>query len=115
MTHEDGPDKSAADSPATVHEIEARSGARFVAGFLLGVFIGAGVALLFAPERGERTRNRLRRRLQSFREDALEGIDDASSRTRAELQRRRRRLKEELEQIRERAKARAEEIKKSRE
>jgi gas vesicle protein len=115
MTPEDGPEVSAAASPTTVHEIEARSRAGFVAGFLLGVLIGGGVALLFAPERGERTRSRLRRRIQSFREDALEGIDDASSRTRAELQRRRRRLKEELEQIRERAKARAEEIKKSRE
>jgi gas vesicle protein len=115
MASEDGPVQPDPASPATVHEFEARGRVGFVSGFLLGVLIGGGIALLFAPDRGERTRNRLRRRMQSLREDTLEGIDNASSRTREELQRRRRKLKEELEQIRERAKARAQEVKKARE
>jgi F0F1-type ATP synthase membrane subunit b/b' len=41
--------------------------------------------------------------MQSLREDALEGIDRASSRTRKELRRRKRRFQAELERAREKA------------
>ena len=51
--------------------------------------------------------------MRALREDALDSMDEVGSRSRAELQRRKRRLKAELEQIRERAKARAQEAKKS--
>lgn len=74
-----------------------------VAGILFGVFIGAAVALLFAPERGEKTRGQVRRRIHSMRQDALEGIDRAGSVTRKELRRRRRQLQAKLERARERA------------
>ena len=37
------------------------SSVRFVAGFLLGAIVGAGIALLAAPEAGMRTRRRIRR------------------------------------------------------
>jgi gas vesicle protein len=77
--------------------------AGFVAGVLFGAFLGAGIALLFAPERGEKTRGRLRRRMQSLREDAREGIDRAGSRTREELRRRQKRIRAELQRARERA------------
>jgi gas vesicle protein len=77
--------------------------AGFIAGILFGAFLGAGFALLFAPERGEKTRGRLRRRMQSLREDAREGIDRAGSRTREELRRRQHRIRKELERARERA------------
>jgi gas vesicle protein len=92
------------DEGETAH---ARAG--FVSGFMLGVIMGAGFALLFAPERGDRTRGRLRRRMRSLKEDALESIDQAGSRTRAGLQRRKRRLRAELERIRKQAKERARE------
>lgn len=85
--------------------------AGFVSGIIFGLLIGAGFALLFAPERGDRTRGRLRRRMQSLREDALDSIDQAGSRTRAELQRRKRRLRAELERIKKRAKERTREAK----
>jgi gas vesicle protein len=75
----------------------------FSAGIILGVVLGAAIALLFAPERGQKTRGRLRRRVQLLGEDALEGIDRAGSRTRKELLRRKRRLRAELERVRERA------------
>jgi gas vesicle protein len=75
----------------------------FSAGILLGVVLGATIALLFAPERGQKTRGRLRRRVQSLGDDAREGIDRAGSRTRKELLRRKRRLRAELERVRERA------------
>jgi len=75
----------------------------FSAGILLGVMIGAGIALLFAPEPGQKTRSRLRKRVRSLGEDARDEIDRAGSRTRKELLRRKRRLRAELERVRERA------------
>jgi gas vesicle protein len=91
----------------------SRTGAGFLAGMIFGVFLGAGLALLFAPDRGDKTRDRVRRRMRSLREDALESIDQAGNRTREELRRRKRRLRVELERIRKRAKERAREAKES--
>jgi gas vesicle protein len=88
-------------------EIEAtdspKGSAGFAAGLLLGVVLGAGVALLFAPDRGQKTRGRLRQRMRSLGEDAREGIERAGSRTRKELLRRQRRLRAELKRVSERA------------
>lgn len=81
-----------------------RDTAGFFAGILLGAFLGAGFALLFAPEKGEKVRGRLRRRMRTLGEDAREGIDRAGTRTRKELRRRQRSLRAELERARERAK-----------
>jgi hypothetical protein len=69
----------------------------FAAGIAIGVVLGAGLALLFAPERGETTRRRLRRRLARLREDAEAGLERAGKRTRRELGRRRRQIEEGLE------------------
>jgi gas vesicle protein len=103
-------DEGTVEQAVDVEDLETSHGkAGFVAGFMLGVLMGAGFALLFAPERGERTRGRLRRRMRALREDALESLDQAGNRTRTELQRRKRRLRAELERIRKRAKERAEE------
>lgn len=93
----------------SVADPATRTGAGFLAGMVFGAVLGAGLALFFAPERGEKTRDRLRRRMRSLREDALGGIDQAGTRTRKELRRRQRRLRAELERIRERAKQRAKE------
>lgn len=81
-------------------------GAGFVVGVLCGAFLGAGFALLFAPERGEKTRGKLRHRIRSLRDDAREGIDRVGSRTVKELKRRERRVRAELA----RARARAERV-----
>jgi hypothetical protein len=75
----------------------------FAAGVVFGVFLGAGVALMFAPERGDKTRRRLRRRLQQLREDTADGLERAGSRTRRDLARRKRRLEAGLERAAERA------------
>ena len=91
----------------------AHGRAGFVAGLLFGVFLGAGLALVLAPDRGENTRRRLRRRMGMLREGALESLDEAGSRTRKELHRRKKRLRAELERIRERAKAKAREARES--
>jgi gas vesicle protein len=79
-----------------------RSTAGFAAGVLFGALLGAGFALLFAPDRGDKTRRRLRHRMQSLREDAREGIDRAGTRTRKELRRRQRSILAELRRARER-------------
>jgi gas vesicle protein len=101
-------DEGSVEPTVAVEDLETEHGrAGFVSGFMFGLFIGAGFALLFAPERGDRTRGRLRRRIRALRQDALEGIDRAGSRTRAELQRRKRRLRAELKRIRKRAQDRA--------
>lgn len=107
MTTEETPVEIGEDTSTA--EVATRTGAGFLAGLIFGVFLGAGVALLFAPDRGDKTRDRVRRRMRALREDALEGIDHASDRTRQELRRRKRRLRVELERIRERAKERARE------
>jgi gas vesicle protein len=98
---------------ASTAEAATRTGAGFLAGMVFGVFLGAGIALLFAPDQGHRTRDRMRRRIRSLREDALESIDHAGTRTRGELRRRQRRLRAELKRIRERAKERARAAKES--
>jgi gas vesicle protein len=91
----------------------SRTGAGVLAGLIFGVFLGAGLALLFAPDRGDKTRARVRRRIKSLREDAMESLDQAGTRTRDELRRRQRHIRAELERIRERAKERAREVKES--
>jgi gas vesicle protein len=48
----------------------------FVSGFLLGAIVGAGIALLAAPEAGTRTRRRIRRVAGELRESAGGQWDD---------------------------------------
>jgi gas vesicle protein len=97
------------DLPVTpTHEndrptVSTHGTAGFIAGVLFGAFLGAGFALLLAPDRGEKTRGKLRRRMRSLRDDAREGIDRAGSATRKELRRRQRRIRAELARARARA------------
>ena len=48
----------------------------FVSGFLLGAIVGAGIAVLAAPEAGTRTRRRIRRVAGELRESAGGQWDD---------------------------------------
>lgn len=97
-----------AETDSTMTEVvDEADGSRgigaFAAGVVFGAFLGAGIALMFAPERGDKTRRRLRRRLQQLREDTAEGLERAGTRTRRDLARRRRRLEVGLERAAERA------------
>jgi gas vesicle protein len=108
--------KTSEDTPSSAEtqvEVAASSHGRagFLAGIVFGAFLGAAHALLFAPERGGKTRSRLRRRMRELQADAADTLDEAGSRTRKELNRRKRRLKLELERLRERARERAKEAK----
>jgi gas vesicle protein len=75
------------------------SAGSFVAGILLGAVIGAGIAVLFAPAAGEKTRRVLGRRIQDLRSRAEEGLDDATRRARKDLIKRRRRLRARLDRL----------------
>jgi gas vesicle protein len=48
----------------------------FVSGLLLGAVIGAGIALLAAPESGHKTRKRLRRTAVGLKKSAGDRLDD---------------------------------------
>lgn len=80
--------------------------AGFAAGLVVGVVLGAGIALLFAPERGSRTRSQLSRRLRRLREDAADELERAGGRTRRDLRRRRERLQARLSRAADRARDR---------
>jgi hypothetical protein len=54
----------------------ARSAAIFGSGFAVGALLGAGVALLFAPQRGEDTREMLADRAQRLGGRMSERLDD---------------------------------------
>jgi gas vesicle protein len=66
-------------------------------GVVFGALLGAGFALLYAPDRGDKTRRELKRRLTRLREDAEDGIERVGDRARRELVRRRRRLEEGID------------------
>lgn len=103
-----------AQPDATAEYEETRhghSGAGFLAGLLFGAFLGAGIALVLATDRGGKSGRQLRRRMRSLREGAMDSLDEAGSRTRKELQRRKKLLRAELERIREKARERAREAK----
>lgn len=74
--------------------------AGFAVGVVLGALLGAGFALLYAPDRGEKTRRQLKRRIKHLRDEAEDGLDRAGARAvrvRRELSRRRRRLEEGID------------------
>ena len=48
----------------------------FVSGFLLGAMVGAGIALLAAPQAGTRTRRRIRKVAGQLRHSASDHWDD---------------------------------------
>jgi gas vesicle protein len=63
---------------------ESEGGARtFTAGLLIGALVGAGVALLFAPQRGEETRRFIRRKAKRLTAEASDRFDDVKDRVRA--------------------------------
>jgi gas vesicle protein len=80
-----------------VHAEERVGSAGFAAGLVVGALLGASIALLFAPERGDRTRRAVRRRLERLREEAAEGLGRAGRLTRKDVLRRRRLLRDRLE------------------
>jgi gas vesicle protein len=63
--------------------------AGFVTGLMVGALVGAGIALLFAPARGDRVRRQLGKGARAFRERARDELEQAARRARREIARRR--------------------------
>lgn len=62
------------DGPEVI--IESDGGAAGVKWFLAGALIGAAVAILYAPQSGERTRREISRKAKRLREDMSERLED---------------------------------------
>jgi len=85
---------------------ESRDG--FWMGFILGTFVGAVMALLFAPAPGEETRDRLRERGIELRERAEELSEEAKKRAQEALEEGRRAAEERRSELRSKLEAQKE-------
>lgn len=79
-------------------ELEPRRGpgGALLVGLVIGVLVGAGAALLLAPERGDVLRDRLQRRMRRLRRDAGDRVHELRDDAERELRRTRRRIKRHL-------------------
>lgn len=68
------------------------SGVSFISGLLLGAAVGAGVALLLAPQSGRRTRRMLVRSVEDMADTAVDRWDDVTDEVRSAVRQRRRQL-----------------------
>lgn len=80
---------------------ETRDVGMFLAGAAVGALVGAGVALLYAPHSGRRTRGKIRRKAEDLAEQAEEKVEDAREDARRTAEDVRRRAQESGERIRE--------------
>ncbi|HSB55515.1 MAG TPA: YtxH domain-containing protein [Gemmatimonadales bacterium] len=71
----------------------------FLAGIVIGAAVGAGVALLLAPESGERTRRAIRKRVRGLREDAADGYLSARKEVRQMLKDKKAALREKVKDL----------------
>ena len=60
---------------------------KFWAAFTVGVAAGAGVALLYAPQTGERTRRQLRRSIEDAGDYLKDTADDVQDRAQDDVKR----------------------------
>jgi gas vesicle protein len=79
------------------HELDWQHITIFAVGALLGVTIGAGAALLFAPQSGARTRHNLARRGRHLRTRTTDAWDDLRHELRYATRRSRRKLARKLD------------------
>lgn len=84
------------DEPYVI--IEKRSGG--MSSFLLGLAVGAGVALLFAPQSGEATRRTIKRSATRIRRAAEDAVGDVTETVGETFETARLRVEEKIEQAR---------------
>jgi gas vesicle protein len=90
-------DELATEPESHNHTDEGVGTAGFAAGVIVGALLGASIALMFAPDRGDRTRRAVRRKLRELRDEAADGLEQAGRITRKDVLRRRRRLRAQVE------------------
>lgn len=94
------------DAPYVV--VEKHSGS--VGSFLVGLGIGAAVALLFAPQSGEETRRGIRRKAQQVRDTAQDAVNGATERVMDTFENARARVEEQIDKAREAVELRKEQV-----
>lgn len=67
-------------------------GLPFLLGIIVGIALGAGLALLVAPQSGQRTRRHLVRRVEDVADDAVGKWDDARDELRSAVRSSRKKL-----------------------
>lgn len=92
--------RATSDDADDVQEIDVErdsSGvAMFSAGLMLGVAVGAGLALLLAPQSGDETRRLITRRAKRLGEHVSESVEDLRDDIRRSARRGEKRLRERL-------------------
>jgi len=78
--------------------------------FLLGAAIGAGIALLFAPQSGAETRADIKRRARKARDAASRVAGDVTERVTDTFQDARRRVEEQIDTAREAVRAKRDQV-----
>lgn len=68
--------------------------------FLLGLAVGAGLALLFAPESGEATRRRISRKVKQARDAAEDAVGEVTDRVGDTFEAARQRVEEKIDEAR---------------
>jgi gas vesicle protein len=61
------------------------SGASFFAGLMIGGLVGAGLALLLAPQSGEKTRGQIKDKGVELKDGAVEGLMEVGHRAQAQV------------------------------
>jgi gas vesicle protein len=64
---------------------EAHGTRNFLVGIAVGALLGAGLALLYAPDRGANTRRRLGRKIRRLRDRSGESVQELKNALRKEL------------------------------
>jgi len=82
---------------------DSGGGGEFFAGLVIGGMVGAGLALLLAPQSGEKTRTQIRNVSVELKERANETLAEAREKAEAITADARRRAEEIMEEARERA------------
>jgi gas vesicle protein len=80
---------------------DERQAFTFIAGMALGTLIGAGVALLVAPQSGRRTRRQIARTAEDIGDTARERFGDAGDEVRRRAQRAKRAAERRGQRLRE--------------
>ena len=78
-----------------------RDGGGGMGSFIMGALVGAGLALLFAPQTGEETQEEIRERAKKLRSAAEERIREAQQTLEVRLEEVREELHERVDQVKE--------------
>jgi gas vesicle protein len=89
------------DHDETPYIVIDREGGGGLGSFVLGALVGAGLALLFAPQSGEETQEEIKTRALKFKDAARDRVRDAQSNLEGRLNTARDHVQARLETVRE--------------